>query len=479
MSIEKDQGIAQTEFRNNDTSQSAIEEGIDQIAYAETIASNSESDCAKDPNNPKNWTPLKKWTNLSIVAMHAFMGYFSSAIYFPATAIMRVEFDTNVITINATVAIFVLFTGIGPLFWAPLSERVGRRWVYISAMGMYTIVTIICGISKHIGMFFTFRILQAIFACVGQAIGGGSASDMFDSQDRGKAMSFYMFGTVLGPAIAPMIGGFITQYLGWRWIFYIKTMIGGTLTIVTFLFVKETLYIPPGSQPQSDAKQSFFSKIKFNPFGSLGLLLKPYIFLVCLPVSGAFGFFYLLVTILPATYYGLYDFSTSSVGLAFFAGGVGNTLGSIVAGLVSDRCYFWQISRNNNIRKIEYRLTPLYFGIPFLIFGGLLYGWLLHFHVPSFPPLIGYALYTFGTMFTMTIANTYLSETYPSRAASVVSACNFTRNVLGMMFSLLAAPIRNNIGDGWTYTMVTIINFVLYFTCIPLVQIYGRRWRES
>jgi MFS family permease len=67
------------------------------------------------------------------------------------------------------------------------------RWVYILSMALCTVCTILCGISKNMGMFFTFRVLQGSFACVGQALGGGSVSDIFEPHERGKAMSYYIF----------------------------------------------------------------------------------------------------------------------------------------------------------------------------------------------------------------------------------------------------------------------------------------------
>lgn len=67
-----------------------------------------------------------------------------------------------------------------------------KRWVYIVAMALYTVCTIICGISTNIGLFFAFRLLQGIFACAGQAVGGGSVSDIFEPHQRGKAMSLYI-----------------------------------------------------------------------------------------------------------------------------------------------------------------------------------------------------------------------------------------------------------------------------------------------
>lgn len=105
--------------------------------------------------------------------------------------------------------------------WAPLSERIGRRyiflilefsfcvwvicihlffffllarWIYIIAMAIYTVCTIICGISTKLSVFFAFRVLQGIFGCAGQAVGGGSVSDIFEPHERGKAMGIYILG---------------------------------------------------------------------------------------------------------------------------------------------------------------------------------------------------------------------------------------------------------------------------------------------
>lgn len=61
-------------------------------------------------------------------------------------------------------------------------------------MALYTVCTIICGISTKLGLFFVFRLLQGIFACAGQAVGSGSVSDVFEPQDRGKAMGIYILG---------------------------------------------------------------------------------------------------------------------------------------------------------------------------------------------------------------------------------------------------------------------------------------------
>lgn len=137
-------------------------------------------------------------------------------------------------------------------------------------MGLYVVFTIICGVARKLGLFFVMRILQGIAASAGMAVGGGSVADMFAPQERGGAMSIFMLGTIIGPAFAPLIGGYVAQYLGWQWIFYISTMIGGVILIANVLFLSETLY-----QPDSGSRSSWrerFSRLKFNPVSVAGFL---------------------------------------------------------------------------------------------------------------------------------------------------------------------------------------------------------------
>lgn len=432
-----------------------------------------------DPENPLNWSKAKKNIGLAIVSFNAFIGYFSSAVYMPATRDIMAYFDTNLTVINATIALFILMNAIAPLFWAPLSERIGRRWVYITAMFFYTVCTIVCGVSTNIGLFFAFRLLQGIFGSAGQAVGGGSVSDLFEPQERGKAMGIYMLSTILGPAIAPVIGGYIDLYLGWRWIFYIKTIMGGVLTILNFLLLKETLYVPEFKRPAAPTNFSErLERLKFNPFASLELLLQPEVLLACIPMSIAFGWFYFVVTILSPTYGEIYHMSTGSIGLCFLATGAGNILGAIFAGATTDRLYARAVRNNGGVAKKELRLRLNFIGVPFLVAGAIMYGWFLHARLHFMGPLVVLAMLTFGMLLTITVTNTYLVDANHTKAASAVSASNFTRCLCGMIFSLVSVQIRGSLGDGWSYTFMALMCLVAYVVCIPIVIKYGEGWRQ-
>lgn len=75
-----------------------------------------------------------------------------------------------------------------------------------------------------------------------------------------------MCRTILGPALGPLVGGYIDQYLGWRWIFYIKTIFGGVVTLLNLVLLKETLYIPNAKElPKPKNIKERLQRLKFNP----------------------------------------------------------------------------------------------------------------------------------------------------------------------------------------------------------------------
>ncbi|KAI7858046.1 major facilitator superfamily domain-containing protein [Circinella umbellata] len=433
---------------------SIVIEGISKVDLEKTLTQSEDQQIQKeldpaatDPRNPKNWSKLKKWRNFGIVFCNAFIGYFTSSIYMPAIGDLQQYFGTTLTIMNITIALYVLAMAIAPLFWSPLSERIGRRGVYIIAMAIYTVTTIICGISKNLVLFFVMRVLQGVFSSAGMTVGGGTVADLFMVHERGKIMSLLTLGTVTGPAVGPLVGGYIAKYLGWRWIFYICTIIGGTLFLANVLFLRESLYRPneDGFFSQKNGTKKTIKErlayLKFDPFRGLALLLHPAALLTCLPLSISFGWFYFLVAILSPTYSEIYHFDQGSLGLLY--------------------------------------LTGVFFCLPVIIAGNLMYGWFIHARLHWFAPLVGYFLMSLGTMYGNVIGTSYLIEVYIHIAASALSTANFSRNLMAMVFTLISVPIRQGLGDGWAYTLSALISFGVYIICIPIVYFYAERLRNS
>ncbi|KAI8059316.1 major facilitator superfamily domain-containing protein [Gongronella butleri] len=428
-----------------------------------------------NPDLPMHWSNRKKYSQFAIVFLNAFLCYFSSAVYIPALTTLKVVFDVDLTTINSTVSLFIVVTGIAPMFWAPLSERIGRKPTYLASTALYAVFSLISGFAVNLPMFYVFRILQGIACSASVGVGGGTVTDIFEPRVRGKAMGIFLLGVIIGPAVGPLVGGYVNQYLGWRWIFYLMAILGAATTIANVLFLKETLYRDP-----NDPLPSGLARFKFNPFASLKLLGTWELFISAIPQSVIFGWFYLLVTSLPIAFGEIYHFNSGTTGLLFLASGIGNCLGSISSGIISDMVYARLKARNGGVAKAEFRLWPAYIGLPFTLLGMLMYGWFLNARTfPWIAPVVSLAIETFGQMFFMSITSTYAAEAYFPMSASALSAVNFMRTLFAMVFSLVSEQVRNNLGDGLTFTVGSIIFFASTMVCLPILQKYGERFRAA
>ncbi|MGH7826513.1 MAG: DHA2 family efflux MFS transporter permease subunit [Candidatus Binatia bacterium] len=117
-----------------------------------------------------------------------------------------------------------------------LGDRLGDRNLFIFSTSMFTLGSFLCSISWSADSLIFFRILQAVGA--GPLIGVSMAImyDAFPPRDRGLAMGLFMTGWSLGPFFGPLLGGYLTEHVHWRAIFYINIPVG-LLSIVAAFFV--------------------------------------------------------------------------------------------------------------------------------------------------------------------------------------------------------------------------------------------------
>lgn len=143
----------------------------------------------------------------------------------PAVQQVTQDFHTNSTTFPTfVVSIFVLGFAFGPLLLAPLSEVYGRIVVYHVTNVLFVVFTILCAISRNAAMLLAFRFLSGFAGVATITIGSGTIADIMPREKRGKAVSIWAVGTVVGPIVGPIVGGYITQALGWRWLFWILSI---------------------------------------------------------------------------------------------------------------------------------------------------------------------------------------------------------------------------------------------------------------
>ena len=119
--------------------------------------------------------------------------------------------------------------GIFPLWWSSFSEQFGRRTIYLISFALFFLFSILSAISSSVGMFIAMRLLNGGAAASVQAVGAGTIADIWEPRERGKAVAIFYMGPLCGPLLAPIIGGLLTEGLGWRSTLWFTTIYGGKL----------------------------------------------------------------------------------------------------------------------------------------------------------------------------------------------------------------------------------------------------------
>jgi DHA2 family multidrug resistance protein len=116
-------------------------------------------------------------------------------------------------------AVFIPLTGF-------FSARLGRRRLMLFSVGGFVIASALCGQAHSLAEMVFFRLWQGAFGAAVVPLSQSVMVDTFPPEERGKAMALWGVGIMLGPILGPTLGGYITQHLDWRWVFYINVPVG-------------------------------------------------------------------------------------------------------------------------------------------------------------------------------------------------------------------------------------------------------------
>lgn len=121
-----------------------------------------------------------------------------------------------------------------------LADRFGRKRLLLLGLAIFTLASLLCGISERVMWLNIFRGFQGIGAALQLSAALATLSHTFRGAQRAKAFAFW--GSVIGIAITlgPVVGGFITQHFGWQWAFYINVPVGLGMIVLTSLVADES-----------------------------------------------------------------------------------------------------------------------------------------------------------------------------------------------------------------------------------------------
>jgi multidrug resistance protein len=196
-----------------------------------------------DPENPKNWSKAYKWWCTMCVALTCFVVAFDSAVVTADIAGVAEEFHVSEEVALLTITLFVVGFGVGPMLFAPLSEILGRRPIYASTLLLAVIFTIPGAVAKNIATLLVTRAIAGIAFSAPMTLVGGTLADMWRNEERGVPMAAFSAAPFIGPAVGPLVGGFLSDAAGWRWLYWIQLILSAVAWALITFTVPET-YTP-------------------------------------------------------------------------------------------------------------------------------------------------------------------------------------------------------------------------------------------
>ena len=121
-----------------------------------------------------------------------------------------------------------------------LAERFGRKRLFLTAVAGFTMTSLLCGAALGMAEMVVFRVFQGIFGAALVPLSQAVLLDINPRERHGQAMAMWGAGIMVGPIIGPTLGGWLTDALNWRWVFYINLPVGLFAFMALMAFLPET-----------------------------------------------------------------------------------------------------------------------------------------------------------------------------------------------------------------------------------------------
>jgi multidrug resistance protein len=402
---------------------------------------------------PHDYTRKRKWMITFVVAVAAAAAPMGSSIILPALGDITVEFNSTPTVVNLSVAMYMLSMSIFPLWWSSFSETLGRRTIYLSSFVLFLIFNILSAVSTNIAMFVVTRLLSGGAAASVQAVGAGTIADVWEVKERGRAMGIFYLGPLCGPLISPILGGVLTQELGWRSSQWALAIFGAALILFILFCLPETLATrkPPvqaaeaeveadvnekpvndGSRPplgratttqsvaiKSKTYLSILRRVFLDPLRIILYLRFPAVAICVAYASITFGSLYMLNISVQRTFSGApYNYSVIIVGLLYIPNSMGYFLASLFGGRWVDNIMHREARKAGRFdERGRLKFIPedrmkenAWMGALMYPSALIMYGWTARYGVNTAAPMIANFFFGIGSMLIFALVSDTFSE---------------------------------------------------------------------
>ena len=330
------------------------------------------------------WLPL-------LVAGLATVGPFTIDTYLPSFPAIAADLGASEWMVQQTLTAYLIPFAFMMLFHGALSDAFGRKPIILIGVGGYVLASVGCALATNMTMLLVCRALQGLVAGAGTSLSRAVVRDAYQGADAQRLMSRVMLIFAIAPAIAPIIGGALQAWLGWRSIFWFLTLFGCVLFAACYRFLPETL------PWQSRQPFSFWPLIR--AYRHVGGNTR---FLLLASVSALnFAGFFIYVLSAPAFIYKHLGLDEHGFAWLFVGGVIGMMCGSWLSGRFAGRV--------TPTRTVRYAFV--------LMFAGAIYNNLYYFgFAPAVPwSVLHQVVYAVGMSLAMPSVTLMLLDLFPNK----------------------------------------------------------------
>ena len=195
-----------------------------------------------NPDAAKLWT-APRWALAVLLAVLGMLGPFSIDTYIPAFSAIAQSLNATPVQMQQTLSAYLFGFAFMNLFHGALSDSFGRRPVILWGLAMFTVASLGCALAQNVGQLIFFRALQGLSTGAGIVVSRAVIRDMFPPSEAQRVMSQVTIYFGVAPAVAPIIGGVIAEYLDWHSIFWFLVGVGVVLWLANWRLLPETLHV--------------------------------------------------------------------------------------------------------------------------------------------------------------------------------------------------------------------------------------------
>ncbi|KAI9148193.1 Itaconate transport protein [Paramyrothecium foliicola] len=457
-----------------------------------------------------------------LVSVAATFSGFASNIYFPALPTIAHDFNVSIELINLTVTSYLIFQGLAPSLWGPISDVKGRRTAYSLTFLVFLGACIGLAEAENFTTLLALRCLQSTGSASTIAIGSGVIGDITTRDNRGGLMGIFQAGLLVPVAVGPVIGGLLAGSLGWRSIFWFLAIYSGAFLVVIFLALPETLRSVVGNGSKVpfhliarfplniyqkttslvwdlEAAPSLppSSKKQVDILGPLRILCSKQAAPIIVFLSVYYAVWQMSITAMSSLFEEKHNLEETTIGLTFIANGAGSMIGTLITGKILDIDYrrvkaAYESPTNDSgneagcvpdsndfpLEKARLRLVPFFSGLQCLSI--LLFGWSIQFSdkAPIALPIISTFITGWSAVSTQSVVMTYLVDVFQDCSASASASLNLARCLFAAGGTSFIMPMINATGVGWALT-ICVGGQALAFLGLLVQWNYGAAWRRK